>query len=665
MSKPFLSKVVVERSVTVRTLDAASSVVVDQGAVTNTVSIQTNSTAKGILLQNDANAAMQLLGGDAFLFVPGGNLVETGSEIVENASALHRQTMLTSTNRVTLDPAAATYTELSNLDVGGLNVSSRLNIVPNATGTTIDSMIIDSGNPNPDGRAIWIQNTGTAAAQTMTLPHLSGSGTAGGQFVCPDDADYVIQRGGGASIMFDDSIGPSGAWLVRAIATVATASFQAFGYAVTGAEPDPSAITVTMPAAMPSSLYEVLATCQAVSAVVGFSITNKTTTTFKMNTTGALVAGDVIGFITSGVSAGSTTTLSVAISDSADPVITHVNFTYSVIVTNTGSATASGVSAVVTLDASLTYVSATGTGWSASAVGQVVTLFSASVPVGVAPTITVTVTSGNAATTATTTADASAANAPSAPQDSENTTVNLVTFDATSGIRVPASAAEWASMLAYVGIASGGPSALYLCQEASGNLADSIGAFTQTVGVGVPAITYQNVIAGWSRLGIGPSADASTGSAFNASASLPDVSVASMLTISYAILQATPGATRRLDSSGTPTRSIFVINTTPRVVATSGANTTTGASDPSGAVRPWVNKVNRTANVNVFYTNQEKLAPAIGAITGKQLQVIGGGTTCPQFKLLYSAAFFNAAAELSDAQVKALLIGLGWSIPWT
>jgi hypothetical protein len=298
MSKPFLSKEVVERSVTVRTLDAASSVVVDQGAA-NTVSIQTDSTAKGILLANDANAAIQLLGGDAFLFVPGGNLVETGSEIVENGTGLHQQTMLTVTNRVTLDPAAPSYAELSNASVSNLNVSSRLNVVPDASGTSIDSIVIDAGHPNVDGRELWIQNTGTDPAQTLTLVNQSGSGTAGGLLLCPNGGDYAIPAGGGVSIMFDDSFGANGAWLVRGVSSASGSSIQAFSYTVTGLEPNLSAITVTLPSAMPSASYEVMATCQAVLAVVAFSITNKTTTTFKMNTTGALIAGDVIGFVAS------------------------------------------------------------------------------------------------------------------------------------------------------------------------------------------------------------------------------------------------------------------------------------------------------------------------------------------------------------------------------
>src|ERR1043166_4321693 len=118
-----------------------------------------------------------------------------------------------------------------------------------------------------------------------------------------------------------------------------------------------------------------------------------------------------------------TTTLTVTLTDSADPVDAGTTFSYSSVVTNTGSATAENVTAVITLDPSLTFVSASGTGWGSSVVGQVVTLTRATLAVGAAPTITVTVMAGLSALTATSTADADADNTAPATQASQNTSV--------------------------------------------------------------------------------------------------------------------------------------------------------------------------------------------------------------------------------------------------
>ena len=77
-------------------------------------------------------------------------------------------------------------------------------------------------------------------------------------------------------------------------------------------------------------------------------------------------------------------------------------------------------------------------------------------------------------------------------------TVAGVTRDATSGWYVPANATEWTALLAGTGIAN--PSNLWLSQQASGNLPDSIGS-TPLVPFNGPS--YQNTVAGWSRKAVG------------------------------------------------------------------------------------------------------------------------------------------------------------------
>ena len=73
--------------------------------------------------------------------------------------------------------------------------------------------------------------------------------------------------------------------------------------------------------------------------------------------------------------------------------------------------------------------------------------------------------------------------------------------DPTSGILVPASPEEWAVVLAHAGIASPPPDAIWQCEEASGDLADSIGEFSPTAAQGavegIPDVAYQEAVAGW------------------------------------------------------------------------------------------------------------------------------------------------------------------------
>jgi hypothetical protein len=233
-----------------------------------------------------------------------------------------------------------------------------------------------------------------------------------------------------------------------------------------------------------------------------------------------------------------------------------------------------------------------------------------------------------------------------------------VSRDATSNKYVPANASEWSQVMAVAGISSGGPSLLWLCQEASGNLADSIDSLPGTVS-GTP-ITYQQAIAGWSRFGI-TGGDGGTAIADSSSATLPDPTTAATLVISYVICTATPAVLRQVDLIGTANVATTRINTTPRFQGVSGGSAITGAVDPTGAVRPFVLLDDPIAARSACYTDQEKLVPTRAATTGKRSRFnfsFAGS-------LLYRVQFNASAAQLSDAQVKTLLQTLGWSIAWT
>ncbi len=96
--------------------------------------------------------------------------------------------------------------------------------------------------------------------------------------------------------------------------------------------------------------------------------------------------------------------LAVAVTDNPDPVIANGDLTYTVSVTNLGPSTAQTISVTDTLAASVTFISATGTGWTCSVAGQVVTCTRASLAPGAAPAITIDVTVGAQSATVSNTA---------------------------------------------------------------------------------------------------------------------------------------------------------------------------------------------------------------------------------------------------------------------
>lgn len=122
-----------------------------------------------------------------------------------------------------------------------------------------------------------------------------------------------------------------------------------------------------------------------------------------------------------------------------------------------------------------------------------------------------------------------------------------------------------------------------------------------------------------------------------------------------------PAANRSLYEG--QTTSLIRINSTPRVVAVAGGGTSTGASNPTGTTRPFVYKADATGTTETVYTDQEKLSPAGAVLSGRNLR-IGSSAAAPSAVVGYAIAWYNANAEISDANVKALLQAMGFSVAW-
>lgn len=240
-----------------------------------------------------------------------------------------------------------------------------------------------------------------------------------------------------------------------------------------------------------------------------------------------------------------------------------------------------------------------------------------------------------------------------------------VTKDATSGIFTPASASEWSAFISAKGLSIAVPDAIWLLQEASGNPTDSgsSGLFGLTAsGTG---LAYQQAVAGWSRKAI-TFTDGGTGLLKSTSASLPDISTTSQFTVLLANITATPAAVRNIITQGTTTKASINVTITPRARAVSGANISDGTTSPTGAVRPWGLRTNRTAGSTTGFTDVEKLVPTFStSLTGKTVGIGSNGSSSPAMAVLYGWQWNGANAEISDANFKALLQALGLTIGWT
>ncbi|HKP07589.1 MAG TPA: hypothetical protein VJU58_10095 [Microbacterium sp.] len=239
-----------------------------------------------------------------------------------------------------------------------------------------------------------------------------------------------------------------------------------------------------------------------------------------------------------------------------------------------------------------------------------------------------------------------------------------VTRDASRGIYCPATAAEWTTVLTAAGDATGGPSAVYTFQEASGNLVDQVGTFTCAVsGTG---LAYQVTESGWTRKAI-TTTEGASGLFLNTDAGLPDISTNSCLVLTY--VRTVSSISRRsifgLGPAGSRCSAERELTTGVPVIM-DFPQQASGTIDPSGVVRPWWLQINQAASFAGILTDQEKIVPSwSGTAAGKRLTYGILQNNCSTAAYLYSAVFFNAAAEKSLAAIKSISQTLGWTIPWT
>lgn len=237
-------------------------------------------------------------------------------------------------------------------------------------------------------------------------------------------------------------------------------------------------------------------------------------------------------------------------------------------------------------------------------------------------------------------------------------------IDPGAGIGVPSSSTQWQAVIdqaALTGVVNP-PDALWLCQEAGGDLADSIGGFTLAAsGLG---LAYQQNVSAWQRAAVLTS-DNVVGGWYSTDVGLPDVSVAPITFLVYAVAVSQPA---------NPSREIFALGGTggantstwiggaqqTRVV--SGGNSALSPGTEWSVVRPYILKHDPAALATVGYTDISKIQPAFSAlVTGKQISFGSGLVSPSSAHRLYACAWF---AALTDNQIRDILRVLGWQPQW-
>lgn len=238
---------------------------------------------------------------------------------------------------------------------------------------------------------------------------------------------------------------------------------------------------------------------------------------------------------------------------------------------------------------------------------------------------------------------------------SDSCTVNASwTMDATSGVGVPASAAEWTTVRAAAGL-SGSMDHLWLCQEASGNLLDSIGSFNL-----IPSGTLarQQAVTGWDRDGV----DFDVGVSEYVSNSSPAVnpSTSSVLWLGYIDFDGVGTTIYTLMVSGAALTLEVMDDETLRFGIFNGLQSRSRVT--YSGVHPVMVMADHTGSRLICVTDLESMSIRWETPGSSDYLYVGGAVyAAPAMKWIYGAMGLDANAELSLAQMSALLTTLGWS----
>jgi hypothetical protein len=229
---------------------------------------------------------------------------------------------------------------------------------------------------------------------------------------------------------------------------------------------------------------------------------------------------------------------------------------------------------------------------------------------------------------------------------------DVVSIDATSGWYLPATTAEWNSLLS--GTTVPAPGSLWPMQDSTGGLQDPIGARNLSVS-GTPS--YLQTVAGWLRKAVQPSG---TANYFGSSSTGVNPSSTSEMLLLIASLPAAIASQQCISvmgQTGAGSNGELALNN-GKLVVRDGPNQATGVVDISSSVRVLVFKIDRGIPQMVGYVDGvETLKPTWQSPSSSSGLYIGGlnegwpsGT-----KVLYGAYWTSNPAQQSDSNVAALI----------
>ncbi len=224
-------------------------------------------------------------------------------------------------------------------------------------------------------------------------------------------------------------------------------------------------------------------------------------------------------------------------------------------------------------------------------------------------------------------------------------------------VYVPETAADFTAL----GIAA--PSSLWLCQEASGNLSDSIGSVTLTANA---TPTYRNSVSGWSRYAVGSSEAANQRFRFAAGTYTPVANSAAWLVY---IGAATPAGTRVFlrPVDGAVNAALSYLTTGKIRLGIGGVNadsTSTAYVSTGGAtIHPVLYVYNRTASTVKVHTDLEEWSGTFADLTNDGNKgFFGDGGTSPASGRVNLVATWHGTS--ATTLTKATLAALGWPISY-
>lgn len=238
-----------------------------------------------------------------------------------------------------------------------------------------------------------------------------------------------------------------------------------------------------------------------------------------------------------------------------------------------------------------------------------------------------------------------------------------VPTDASSGKGVPLTQANWNNVFTNAGVGAKTVAHTWGFQDASGNIVATVGTDLTATG-----LAYNTAVSGWTRTAASFT-DNTTDAATHAGGVGVNPASVSCLWLGYVDVSSDPGVVRQIIPGGGSAAASEVVfrRTAARVNAVKCMGVTTaGTSDvEDGGVRPLVLRYNRTATTVHVATNQELVAGTYNTGVTDGVKGFGAGVTVTiGMEVLLGAVFSGVNAEWTDAELRAVLTALGWTIPW-